>query len=69
MKKINKALVRRTSEFIEELEKLACQKYSEGKCLDFSNLDPQLCPACQIKEGAGLIRKGIERFNPYQISF
>jgi len=68
MKKLTKALVKRTDKFIEDLENLRCQKYSEGKCRDF-NLDVELCPACQIREAANLMRRGLNRFNPHQIVF
>lgn len=69
MKKLTKALVKRTSKFIEDLESLRCQKYSDGKCRDFSTLNPELCPACQIREGAAIIRKAVDRYNPHQIVF
>ena len=70
-RKISKALTKRIIEFAQEIEKLHCQKYSSGKCSDFSGegeLD-KYCSACQIREGVILMKRGAERYKPEQIVF
>jgi hypothetical protein len=77
-RKISKALAKRIIEFAQEIEKLHCQKYSSGKCSDFSGnfafLEPEVgldkyCSACQIREGVILMKRGAERYKPEQILF
>jgi len=69
MKKINKALVKRTLKYMEILEELLCQKYSKGRCRDFAAIEAELCSACQIREGALMIKQGAKKYNPQQIIF
>lgn len=68
-KKLSRALTKRILENISELEDLKCQKYSNGKCRDFSGINPELCCACEIREGALIMKKAAERYNPHQIIF
>lgn len=71
MKKLTKTLVKRISEFLPEIENIKCQKYNDGRCVEFLALADinTICSACQIREGVRLIKCGIDRYNPEQIVF
>lgn len=68
--KLSKSFSKKINEFIETLSKLKCQRYTSGKCADFTPSSTEayqikdFCPVCQIREGSKLIKNGVEKFNP-----
>ena len=63
--KLSKAFQKKILAFLDTLERLKCQRYTKGKCVDFAAAALiDLCPVCQIREGSKMMKAGTEKFNP-----